>query len=171
MSIAMISVSSDVLTRLMALRQFNAEALDEVLHRVLASVTKPAAEPAAQSPSATPRTRLPSLVYRLLDQTHAASDATEAMINILSDLAQYDDDFYPKLAEKIRGRTRNHIGRSRLEVYPGRPDLVRYVKEVGPGWFVGCNIANRKKKKILRAACDVMGLDFDRDLIVNLAHA
>lgn len=93
-----------------------------------------------------------------------ASDATEAMINILRDLAQYDDDFFPKLAAKVRGRTRNHIARSRSEVYPSRPDLARYVKEVGPGWFIGCNIANREKNKILRAACDVMGLNFDRDM-------
>lgn len=76
MSIAMISVSPDVLTRLMALRQFNSEALDKVLHRVLAGVTKPVAEPVAQSPSATAPTKLPGLVYQLLEETHAASDAT-----------------------------------------------------------------------------------------------
>jgi hypothetical protein len=125
----------------------------------------------AERAIATPSTSGSTVSYKLDGQTHMASDATEAMINILSDLAQYDDDFYPKLARKVRGRTRNHIARSRSEVYPGRPDLVRYVKEVGPGWFIGCNIANREKKKILRAACDVMGLDFDRDLKVNLAHA
>ena len=133
MSIAMFSVSPDVLTRLMALRQFNSEALDEVLHRVLAGVTKPVAELAAQSPSATPRAKLPGLVYQLLGETHAASDATEAMTNILSDLAQYDDNFFPKLAARVRGRMRNHVARSRSEVYPGRPDLARYVKEIGLG--------------------------------------
>lgn len=100
-----------------------------------------------------------------------ASDATEAMINILRDLARYDDDFFPKLAEKVRGRKRNHVARSRSEVYPGRSDLMRYVKEIGPGWFIGCNIANREKKKILRAACEVMGLNFGRDLKIDLTHA
>jgi hypothetical protein len=53
----------------------------------------------------------------------------------------------------------------------GLRSLVRYVKEVGPGWFIGCNIANREKKKILRAACDVMGLAFGRDLKIDLVHA
>jgi hypothetical protein len=56
-----------------------------------------------------------------------------------------------------------------LEVYPKRPDLARYVKELAKGWFIGCNISNRDKEKILRAACDVMGLVFGRDLKIDLA--
>ena len=71
----------------------------------------------------------------------------------------------------MRGRTRNHIARCNSEVYPGRPDLARYVKEISPGWFIGSNIANREKKKILRAACEVMGLAFGRDFKVDFAHA
>jgi predicted type IV restriction endonuclease len=169
MNTAMIPVASDVLARLLTLRRSERESLDEVLRRVLAAAKPPVTS--AERAIATPSTNGGTVSYKLYGETHVASDATEAMINILSDLAQYDDDFYPKLAEKVRGRTRNHIARCRSEVYPGRPDLARYVKEVGPGWFIGCNIANREKNKILRAACDVMGLDFDRDIRVNLAHA
>jgi len=170
MNTAMIPITSDMLARLLALRQSERESLDEVLRRVLPAANPPVIS-AKRAMAATPSTNGGTVAYKLDGETHAASDATEAMINILSDLAQYDDDFFPKLAEKVRGRTRNHVARSRLEVYPGRPDLARYVKEIGPGWFIGCNIANREKNKILRAACDVMGLDFDRDLKVNLAHA
>jgi negative regulator of replication initiation len=170
MSIAMISVAPDVLTRLMTLRMSETESLDEVLRRVLADATKPAPRPAAQVPTAIPSASPAGVAYQFDGETRAASDATEAMINVLRELAQYDDDFFPKLAAKVRGRTRNHVARSRSEVYPGRPDLVRYVKEVGPGWFVGCNIANREKKKILRAACDVMGLAFGQDLKIDLVH-
>lgn len=170
MNTPMIPVASDVLARLLTLRRSEHESLDEVLRRVLPPA-KPRVTEAERAMAATPSTDGGGVSYTLDGETHVASDATEAMINILSDLAQYDDNFYPKLAEKVRGRTRNHIARSRAEVYPGRPDLARYVKEVGPGWFIGCNIANREKNKILRAACDVMGLDFDRDLKVNLAHA
>jgi len=170
MSIAMISVTSDVLTRLITLRLSESESLDEVLRRVLAGATKPLPRPRAQVSTAALSASPVGIAYQLDGERHAASDATEAMINILRDLAQYDDDFFPKLAAKVRGRTRNHVARSRSEVYPGRPDLVRYVKEVRPGWFIGCNIANREKKKILRAACDVMGLAFDRDLKIDLVN-
>ncbi len=168
MSAAMIPVASDVLARLFTLRRSEGESLDEVLRRVLPAAKLPVKS--TERAIAIPTANGGSVSYKLDGKTHVASNAAEAMINILSDLAQYDDNFYPKLAEKVRGRTRNHIARSPLEVYPGRPDLVRYVKEVGPGWFIGCNIANREKKKILCAACEVMGLDFDRDLSINLTH-
>ncbi len=166
MNTAMIPVTPDVLTRLLALRQSESESLNAVLRRVLL-VTK---SNETRGNTVTESANGGAVSYQLDGETHVASDATEAMIDILGNLAQYDDDFFPKLAKKVRGRTRNHIARSRSEVYPGRPDLARYVKEVGPGWFIGCNIANREKKKILRAACEVMGLDFDRDIKINIAQ-
>jgi predicted type IV restriction endonuclease len=168
MTTVMIPVASDVVARLLTLRRSECESLGEILRRVAPEAKKPVMS-AERAKAATPSTNAVS--YELVGEAHVASDATEAMINIIGDLAQYDDDFFPKLAEKVRGRTRNHVARSRSEVYPSRPDLARYVKEVGLGWFIGCNIANREKNKILRAACEVMGLNFDRDLKINLAHA
>jgi hypothetical protein len=167
-SIAMISIAPDVLARLLALRLSESESLDDVLRRAL--LGKPAEAPAARAAIATPTTNGTGVPYYIDGELHLASDATEAMINILSDLAQYDDNFFPKLATKVRGRTRNHIARSRSEVYPVRSDLARHVKEIGPGWFIGCNIANREKEKILRAACEVMGIAFGRDLKIDFAY-
>ena len=171
MNAAMIPVAPDVLTRLLALRLSESESLDQVLRRVLPAAGKPTTKPAARATAATPGANGAGVPYQFDGETQVASDATEAMINILRDLAQYDDNFFPKLAAKVRGRTRNHIAQSQSEVYPGRSDLARYVKEIGPGWFIGCNIANREKKKILRAACDVMGIAFGQDLKIDLAHA
>ncbi len=170
MNTAMIPVESDVLARLLTLRRSERESLDEVLRRVLQAANPPVIS-VERSMAATTNINVRTVSYKLYGDTHVASDATEAMINIISKFAQCKDDFFPKLAEKVRGRTRNHVARSRSEVYPGRPDLARYVKEVGSGWFIGCNIANREKNKILRAACDVMGLHFNRDLQINLTHS
>jgi negative regulator of replication initiation len=171
MSIAMISVAPDVLTRLLALRLSETESFDDVLRRALPPIGKPAEAPAARAASATRSTNGTGIPYHIDGELRLASDATEAMINILSDLAQYDDNFFPKLAAKVQGRTRNHIARSRSEVYPDRPDLARYVKEISSGWFIGCNIANREKEKILHAACEVMGISFGRDLKIELPHS
>jgi negative regulator of replication initiation len=167
MNAALIPVASDVLNRLLTLRRAESESLDELLRRILPPAVTSAepAIPVARSASGS------SVSYVLLGEMHVASDATDAMITILGDLAQYDDEFFPKLAAKVRGRIRNHVARSQSEVYPDRPDLARYVKDVGWGWFIGCNIANREKEKILRAACDVMGLTFDRDLKIDLHFA
>jgi hypothetical protein len=170
MNTAMISVAPDVLSRLLALRMSETESLDDVLRRTLPPIEKLAEPPAARAASQTRSTNGGGLAYQVDGELHLASDATDAMINILSDLAQYDDNFFPKLAAKVRGRTRNHIARSRSEVYPDRPDLARYVKEIRPGWFIGCNIANREKEKILRAACEVMGISFGQDIKIELPH-
>jgi hypothetical protein len=166
MTTAMISIRSNLLADLLKLRSTDDESLDEVLSRLLSADAR--ATPAVKIASPTRDVAPVGVCYQLLGETHVASDASEAMINILRELAQYGDDFFPKLAPRVRGRTRNHIARSRLEVYPGRPDLVRHVKEVAPGWFIGCNIANREKDNILQAACDVMGLTFGSDLKIDL---
>ena len=167
MNTAMVPVASDVLFRLLTLRRSEHESVDDVLRRVLPAADAPVAS--VERAIATRTTSGNTVSYKIDGQTHVASNATEATINILSTLAQYDDHFYPKLAEKVRGRKRNHVARSPAEVYPGRPDLTRYVRGIGPGWFIGCNIANREKRKILRAACEVVELDFDRDIEINLA--
>jgi predicted type IV restriction endonuclease len=170
MNIAMISVAPDVLSRLLALRVSETESLNDVLRRALPPIGKPAEPAVVRATTQTRNVNGTGLAYHIDGELHLASDATDALINILSDLAQYGDDFFPKLAAKVRGRTRNHIARSRSEVYPDRPDLERYVKEISPGWFIGCNIANREKEKILRAACEVMGISFGRDIEIELQH-
>jgi hypothetical protein len=167
MSFTMISISPDVLARVLALRVSDYECPDAVLRRHLPSGPTLSSTPAAQAHGADSV----GISYELIDERHMAPDATEAMVNILKDFAQYDDNFFPKLAPRIRGRTRNHIAQHCSDVYPERPDLAKYVKEIVPGWFIGCNIANREKKKILRTACEVMGLVFERDLKIDLPHA
>lgn len=171
MSVAMISVAPDVLSRLLALRLSEDEALGEVLRRTLLDSTKPSIPQSGHSNAKLASAGPSRIVYQLLGETDAASDANEAMIKIIAHLAQYDDDFFPKLATKVRGRTRNHVARSRSEVYPRRPDLAKSAREVAPGWFIGCNVANREKVRILRAACDVAGIAFGRDLKIDLTHA
>jgi hypothetical protein len=98
--------------------------------------------------------------YWLFGEEHTAPNAIASTIDILQNLAQYGDDFLPKLALKVRGRTRNHLARSPSDVYPERPDLAQPVKEIAPGWFFGGNISNPEKIKIIRAACEVTGLVF-----------
>lgn len=171
MNNAMISVAPDVLNRILALRLSETETFDQVLRRTLPLNGRQTPLAAARGASETQPANGTIVSYHLNGEFRGASDATDAMIDILTNLAQYDDNFFSKLAAKIRGRTRNHIAQSRSEVYPDRPDLMRYVKEIGPNWFIGCNIANREKEKILRAACEVMGIVFGRDLRVELPHA
>jgi negative regulator of replication initiation len=164
MNLAMISVSPDVLARLLALRTSDLDSYDDILRRVLGDNCRSEhAKPAVCTNAAAVR-------YRLRGHEYGASDATEALLDILVSLSRGDPRFFEALAVKVSGRTRNHLARAPSEVYPARPDLVKYVKPLAPGWFIGCNIANREKEKILRTACPLAGLVFGRDLVITLAN-
>jgi negative regulator of replication initiation len=163
-----------VLTGLLALRSNELESLNDVLRRVLAEYKDAGAKTSQAAHDrvvSAANVGSSSVRYLLGEEEHGASDATEAMIAILGRLAQMDGNFFDMLAARVRGRTRNHLARLRADVYPERPDLARYVKEVAPGWFIGCNIANREKEKILREACKVAGLTFGRDLKIDMTNA
>jgi negative regulator of replication initiation len=166
MSFATISIAPDVLASILALHVSDDECLDAVLRRHLPS------GPTLSSTLATPNDAdSVGISYEFIGERYMAPNAIEAMVNILKDLAQFNDNFFSELAPRVRGRTRNHIAQHRADIYPSRPDLAKSAREIGPGWFIGCNIANREKKRILRAACEVMGLVFGRDLKIDFAHS
>lgn len=174
MNLAMISIAPDVLDHLLALRQTAQESLDDVLRRVLVDHRNHGANDTSSElprnvPVTDPSSR--SVRYALCGEEYRAHDATDALMSILVHLSKGDQRFFEVLAAKVQGRTRNHLARSRFDVYPARSDLAKYVKQVAPGWFLGCNLANREKEKILRAACKVAGLTFGRDLVITLVNA
>lgn len=164
MSFAMIPIAPDVLARLLALQQTDQESFNDILRRVLVDRVPGGASP---NPPSAPAT----VHYTLLGEEHGARDATEALLAILARLSEGDGRFFEVLAAKVKGRSRNHVARTRADVYPDRPDLAKSAKQVAPGWFIGCNIANREKERILRAACQIAGLAFGRDLFIALPNA
>ena len=100
---------------------------------------------------------------RLLAVMSGSNRATSAIDALRDDLitiaAPAPDSFFTSLAPKIRGNTRNHIARTKHDVYPDRPDLaLQHTVPVADGWFLGTNIANREKRRILYAACALAGL-------------
>lgn len=86
--------------------------------------------------------------------------AIDALVRDLRTLAgSSPDEFFATLAPKVMGSKRNHIARNRADVYPLRPSLaLQNTVCLVDGWYLGKNIANREKLKILRAACDLQGL-------------
>jgi hypothetical protein len=159
MDTALIPIPTDVLAQLLALRADSSESLVCVIRRIAQAYSR---IPAPTDPSG-------PVQYSIRGVARAASDATEAMISILADLSRDDPQFLEALAGKVRGRKRHHLARTRVGVYPERPDLQRYVKPLGYGWFIGANIANREKAKILREACKLAGLTFGRDVQIRWA--
>jgi predicted type IV restriction endonuclease len=99
-----------------------------------------------------------------------AKDGNAALVEILRELVRTKPEKLPALAEAVRTRSRNHIARSPAEIYPSRPDLAR-AEEIGGGWLVGLNIANREKLRIIKSACDVYGVSYGTDIAADLPNA
>ena len=111
------------------------------------------------------------ITYQLFGRTCSAKNSKVALVEILTEMEKRDSDFYEKLSPKVRGTRRNHIARRQEEVYPERPDLADMATEISPGWLIGLNIANREKKRILLSACEVLDIEFGKDLIINFPNA
>jgi hypothetical protein len=168
MDTALIPIPTDVLAQLLALRADSSESLACVIHRIAEAYSSLRAQPkktTIRDPNSTDTSG--PVRYSIRGVNHTALDATEAMISILAHLGRDNHQFFEALAGKVRGRTRHHVARTRAGVYPERPDLERHVKQIGYGWFVGSNIANREKAKILREACKLSGLTFGRDVQIR----
>jgi hypothetical protein len=93
------------------------------------------------------------------------------VIDILKIISAKDAAFLEKLSASVSSRSRNHIARSPEAVYPLKPQLAEYTTEILPGWWLGTNIANREKMRIIRKACEAAKLTFGKDVVIALPNA
>jgi hypothetical protein len=96
-------------------------------------------------------------------------NAKDAMVTVLTELAQTDPSFLQRCAQHpdAQGRKRQYIARTPEELYPDRPDLREYREQLPGGWFVATNLNNVLKKSIIRLSAEVAGLTFGKDVIVE----
>jgi len=120
------------------------------------------------------RQRIPSEAIRrgrlvLLGREYAYSNAKDAMVTVLTELAKTDPSFLERcsLHPDAQGRKRRYIARTPEELYPDREDLREMREPLPGGWLVGTNLNNVLKKAIIHLAADVAGLKFGEDLIVD----
>ena len=103
----------------------------------------------------------------LLGESFSVASLGEMLITVLGQLADMDAEFLPQLSLK-HGRTRKHVARRPEDIYPGRPDLAtRYSREIRLGWYVGDNYARRDVERILHDACEIAGLTYGEDLVME----
>ena len=103
----------------------------------------------------------------LLGESFSAASLGDTLITVLGRLADMDTEFLPRLSLK-HGRTRQHVAQRPEDIYPGRPDLAdRYSREIRPGWYVGDNYARRDVERILSDACEIAGITYGEDLVLE----
>ncbi len=103
--------------------------------------------------------------YQVFCEKRSAKNAVDAFVDILKVFAVFEPTFAEQLSLLAPLTSRNHVARSPSEVYPKRPDLGKNAREFAPGWYVGINIKNDEKRRILSLACGVFGLQFGKDII------
>ena len=97
------------------------------------------------------------------------NNAIEALATILRELANEDLTFLQRCAQHpdVQGRLRKYLGRTPEELYPHREDLREFVETLPNGWLLATNLNNLTKKNIIRAAAQVAGLNYGRDVSVE----
>ena len=106
--------------------------------------------------------------YTLHGKTTHLRSAVEVLINVLDELSKKDSNFIVRLASRKHGRSRRYVAQTRDELYPGRPDLAEYSKQLSNGWWVGTNYSKSNISQIIQLACEVASLRFGYDLIASL---
>lgn len=122
-----------------------------------------------------PRSRPPVSSSRfgfdLQGRHYPAHSAREVMTQLLEELHARDGTFLQRFAARPRhGRNRRYVARDRSELYPGKPHLEQYSHQLRSGWWVSTNWNRVSIDQIIRMACEVAGLKYGKDLVVNLGE-
>ncbi|MCX7963565.1 MAG: hypothetical protein N2644_03645 [Candidatus Sumerlaea chitinivorans] len=138
-----------------------------------------ASQPVVPRPPRPTRTRRASgsrtctFVFR--GQTNSARSAADLMRQVFALLAQEDPEFLERFAARqelslgSRKRKRRYLARNKYDLYPGHPDRAeRASVEVVPGWWLGTNLNNVEKQKIINEALSVARPDLRESFQVNL---
>ena len=106
--------------------------------------------------------------YTLFGKTTKARSASEIMLLLLNDLDKRDRTFLNRFTSRKHGRRRRYVARNREDLYPGRPDLSEYSKQLSSGWWVGTNYSRSNIKQIIELACEVANINFGQELILDI---
>lgn len=150
-------------------RQICADFLSKVPRMGVLSqpATPPKPEVRPNPPPAKPQS---GVGFILRGEWHSFPSAIRVMVGVLEKLTELDPTFPDKFAAKDTRKSRRYIARSKYGLYSERADLCE--KFSTPlsnfGWFVGTNYNKGDVVKVVTLACEVAGLQFGQDLILQL---
>lgn len=107
--------------------------------------------------------------FRLHGEWHPCPSAIRVMVGVLEKLTELDPAFPDKFAAKDTRKKRRYIAKSKYDLYYQRADLCDNLSvQSNFGWFVGTSYGKRDVVKVVSLACEVAGLQFDSDLVLQL---
>ena len=120
-------------------------------------------------PVATPNQNQHGPALVLKGRQFQARNAREVLIKFFEEICSMDPGFPQRFAAIKHGHKRRYLAQRKEDLYPNRPDLLEgNSHRLQSGWWLGLHYSKSSILRIMRMACDVAGLTFDRDVKVNL---
>lgn len=129
---------------------------------------------ARRKPKPPPRSVSPSMkspgvpTFQFQGRTETFGNGAKLLGAVFGAFASMDPGFCGRYSERYTGRVRKYVARSKEELYPGTPRLQSKAQPLPGGWWVATNISNTEKVKRIKQACTVVGLEFGRDVVVEI---
>ena len=176
---AVIELDLDMHKALEAQRLSLEESQTEILRRILLQYPAPSTHAAAAPTSATAiphdwldhedtgGRRTGHYRVRLHDKEFFAGSQKSAYRLALVWLEKTRPGLLDILSKDGTGR-RRVVARSPEALYPRSPQLTKHAEKLCDGWYVDVNLSREQKLMRIKTACRLAGLEYDKDLVVEL---
>ncbi len=100
---------------------------------------------------------------------HPARSGADAFAQAFRLLCERDAQFAARFAALKHGKKRRYLARTAEELFPGQPELQQSNARTMPGgWLLGLNVSLGSIHERLQMACEVAGLNYGKDLILQV---
>ena len=113
-----------------------------------------------------------AIFYTLNNETTHCKTGKEVFVGVFREFAQRDATFCERYARTQRtGGKRLELARRAEDLYPPGSKWARTdASHLPGGWCIATHLSNELKEQRIQRACDVLGIQYRRDLIVSLSR-
>ena len=106
--------------------------------------------------------------FTLEGHWHQCRNAIEVLTSVFEKLSESDPMFPERFASRKLGYKRSFLALNKYDLHPDREYCEKNARELRSGWFIDTKQSNSRKRKVIEVACEVAGLEFGSDLVINL---
>ena len=128
----------------------------------------PATAPSDPTAEPQPEDGAPGYIFQ--GRRYASASNTGVMVDLFNKLAEFDPSFPGRFAARKQGYSRRYLAADMYELYPGQPERCEELSvelAVG-GWYIATHQSQATIEASLRLACEVLGLEYGSDIVINL---
>lgn len=123
-----------------------------------------------QSSTDPSRRRTGTYAYELLGERVEEGSLQAAYMSCLIDIAKHKTGFLERLSAEST-KSRRIVARDPEKLYLKTPGLSgKYARPLVDGWWVDINLSRQQCEQRLKIACDVAGLKWGHDLILDFPN-